>query len=294
MADDYDDYNHDPADEWWDACNAAEEMGLEPPELWDSDPNIPAVWDDMTKSKNWLGGADKDWEKEKEVHNQVIDAAKSRGELEEFYNQHKDWSQNPSNLETPYSRQMNDHWQQEMKQHIDPYDGEFQAPTWTNGSSPQRPGKWDTARDKWWNHNQEDYPQIPGYDWQPKDPDGVQRQQPPIPSFIASAPLYYRWVFSPESGEVELSHNQEGHPAEIPYHEQLADKINRANVVNGYAYRIGNGWRLSDDEHKPVEDPYVVSQVMRALGMTNERRSAEWTADEDYDRLHYGLPVIKD
>jgi hypothetical protein len=79
---------------------------------------------------------------------------------------------------------------------------------------------------------------------------------------MISDPLYYRWVFSPASGEVTLAHNLDDDPK---LHGDLAREQNEPGLVHGYAYRIGGGWRLTDWEHRPVEDPYVVAQVMRKL-----------------------------
>jgi hypothetical protein len=75
----------------------------------------------------------------------------------------------------------------------------------------------------------------------------------------AIAPIYYRWNFNPKTG-VALSHNEGDLDAFVNYREG-----SETDSTNGYAYRIGNGWRLTDWEHRPVEDPYVVSQVVRKL-----------------------------
>lgn len=75
----------------------------------------------------------------------------------------------------------------------------------------------------------------------------------------AIAPVYYRWSFGPKTG-VTLSHNESKIDALMNYRDGAT-----SDSVDGYAYRIGNGWRLTDQEHRPVEDPYVVSQVVRKL-----------------------------
>jgi hypothetical protein len=36
-------------------------------------------------------------------------------------------------------------------------------------------------------------------------------------------------------------------------------------TIHGYAYRIHGGWRITDDEHRPVKDPHVVEKVVKAL-----------------------------
>lgn len=74
--------------------------------------------------------------------------------------------------------------------------------------------------------------------------------------------MYYRWAFDPQSGTVNLGHNEEGEPSEVQYHSDLAT---HPDMMHGYAYRIGGGWRLTDWEHKPVADPYVFASIMRGL-----------------------------
>lgn len=101
-------------------------------------------------------------------------------------------------------------------------------------------------------------------------------------------PLYYRWSFTPEHG-VMLSSNDDDHPSRVPYHRDMGGS------TQGYAYRIGDGWRLTNGEHGAIEDPFIVAQVMRALVGKDglERASSEgWQPTEyDWDRTHYGLPL---
>jgi hypothetical protein len=110
---------------------------------------------------------------------------------------------------------------------------------------------------------------------------------------MVNLPTYYRWVFKPEDASVELSHNGEDHPAWVRYHTDLKD----GDSHHGYAYRIGGGWRLTDWEHKPLDDPYVVSSVLRKLrseeGYHNPHRHLDdWTQFEEpsFEEFHYGLP----
>lgn len=113
-----------------------------------------------------------------------------------------------------------------------------------------------------------------------------------VPSVFAKIahPLYMRWVFSPASGQVELSDNSQD-PLETKYHTDLARELNEPNLVHGYAYRIGDGWRLTDWDSRPVEDPFVIAQVMRTL-QTQQPSGNTWEPDydEDWSRIHLGLP----
>ena len=77
-------------------------------------------------------------------------------------------------------------------------------------------------------------------------------------------PLYWVWVFDPQDAEVEL-YNEEDHPLDTPGHSELAAKHPHPERLHGYAYRIVNGWRITDWEHKALEDPFVVGKVQEAL-----------------------------
>lgn len=84
---------------------------------------------------------------------------------------------------------------------------------------------------------------------------------------LAQSSLYYVWVFDPQSGEVELIDPDED-PLGIPSHDQLRQKYPHPETLHGYAYRIINGWRITDWEHKQVEDQYVLRQVKAVLQNT--------------------------
>lgn len=112
-------------------------------------------------------------------------------------------------------------------------------------------------------------------------------------------PLYFRWTFSPQTNSVALSHNGEDHPANIRYHTDLAREIG-PDSVHGYAYRIGRGWRLTDWDHRPLDDPYVSASVLRELrrqeGPYHPHPELDWQEVEpqeepEFNQFHYGLPV---
>lgn len=78
-------------------------------------------------------------------------------------------------------------------------------------------------------------------------------------------PLYFLWVFDPDSGEVILEHNEDRHAAEHVDHGHLAERVKHPDKVHGYAYKIRGGWRITTWDHKPVDDPFVVKQVRGEL-----------------------------
>lgn len=99
-------------------------------------------------------------------------------------------------------------------------------------------------------------------------------------------PFFHRWVYDPNQG-VMISHNLDSHPAFVKYHEELGP-----DLTGGFAYKIGNGWRITDRESKPLDDPYIVNQVVRRLNYRDEpetRLEGSWKPI-NWDRLHYALP----
>lgn len=79
-------------------------------------------------------------------------------------------------------------------------------------------------------------------------------------------PVYFLWVFDPQEGEVHLEHNEGRHAAEHVDHSHLAERIVHPERVHGFAYRIRGGWRVTDWEHRPVDDPFILRKVKSALG----------------------------
>lgn len=122
-------------------------------------------------------------------------------------------------------------------------------------------------------------------------------EQSPYTYATKRKPLYYRWIFSPQKG-VTLGTNSDDHPALVKYHQALGGDINDTDLTHGYASPIGNGWRVTDLDHQPVEDPFIVNQVVRRLnhedGPQMPSHEGLWRPIEyDWDRLHYGLPREK-
>ena len=110
-------------------------------------------------------------------------------------------------------------------------------------------------------------------------------------------PFYYRFVLRPSDGEVELAHNWESPADVVRYHSDLAAEQNEDGLYNGFAYRIKGGWRLTDWEHRPIDDPFVVAQVMRAIReqegahLPHDPQTAWEDAELASDKWHYGLPM---
>lgn len=191
----------------------------------------------------------------------------------------------------PYTGELSEGWQQgkpidEFQKPLFEQSPNWKVPGWY-GPTHQRLGP-ETRR---WN-----YPEYNGplYEENPLAPNG--REPYGMTYSHAGKPLYYRWVFSPTKG-VTLGTNQDAHPALIDYHQNLGGQINDTDLTHGYAYPIGNGYRVTDYEHQPVSDPYIVNAVVRRLNLGRDpQMSAEgsWQPTEyDFDRLHYGLPKEK-
>jgi hypothetical protein len=88
---------------------------------------------------------------------------------------------------------------------------------------------------------------------------------------VAGGPVYYLWVFDPATGTVRVENTDGVSRANQQYHLDLAQEIPHPSRIHGYAYPIRGGYRITDWEHKPVVDPFVKHQVVRALDGQGER-----------------------
>lgn len=198
-----------------------------------------------------------------------------------------------------------DWWDSAIKEHQNPETGRFDSPQLIRngppGSWPTAMGGWQTAMDRWWqNGGEQQYhdrlpPQLPGFEWGQNRPPATQVHQVMSSVAMGTPPMYYRWVFSPNTAEVDVSYNDEAHPTEVNTHGDLARARGEANLVHGYATRIGGGWRLTDWEHRPVSDPFIVAHVVNRLNSQGSYQPGApegpaWEFQQpDYDRLHHGI-----
>lgn len=96
--------------------------------------------------------------------------------------------------------------------------------------------------------------------------------------------IYYRWAYSPSTGDVTLSHNHEGHPADITLHADMAKERQEGDLLFGYAYRMENGWKVTDEDHKPADDVHLRVAVEKAIegkdgSPVQEDESPDWGPD---------------
>ena len=75
-----------------------------------------------------------------------------------------------------------------------------------------------------------------------------------------------------------------------PYDDTVYINDRKDLDQSGYAYRIDGGWRLTDEEHDAVNDPYIIKKVMEAL---RGGADAPEPADYHFGKLHYGQPFKK-
>jgi hypothetical protein len=79
------------------------------------------------------------------------------------------------------------------------------------------------------------------------------------------SPIYYLWVFDPVEDKVHVEHNEGRHRADHIDHGHLAERVSHPERLHGFAYRIKHGWRITNWEHRPVDDPHVVELVRKEL-----------------------------
>lgn len=84
--------------------------------------------------------------------------------------------------------------------------------------------------------------------------------------------IYYRWVYSPSTGDVTLAHNYEGHPTDIRFHEDMAEERPERDLLYGFAHRSSDNWKVTDEDSKPVDDPNIIYEVVHAVVKDEKRR----------------------
>lgn len=76
---------------------------------------------------------------------------------------------------------------------------------------------------------------------------------------------YYKFVVSPFTGDVTLSHNEEGHPADILTYQDLRDMHNEQDLINGYAIKQPGGWKIMNDDDQEIDDRFLLHKIESAL-----------------------------
>ena len=82
---------------------------------------------------------------------------------------------------------------------------------------------------------------------------------------INQEPLYYFWVYDPLTGTATIEHNEGVPKAFHKTHEDIRPDVTHPSRMNGFAYQIKGGYRLTTEDDKPVEDPFVTKAILHAL-----------------------------
>ena len=108
-------------------------------------------------------------------------------------------------------------------------------------------------------------------------PEDFDKLLPKLAAEPESGPIYYLWVWDPHEDKVHLEHNEGRHRADHIDHSHLAERVPHPDRVHGFAYKIRDGWRITDWEHRPVKDPHVLREVERSLKGIKKSSSASQT-----------------
>lgn len=72
----------------------------------------------------------------------------------------------------------------------------------------------------------------------------------------------YLWVYDPQEAVVHVKpFGDHGYPI----HDEMHPEITHPDRYQGYAYAIGGGWRIEDEDGHKVEDPYTLKKILSAL-----------------------------
>lgn len=302
-----------PGDHWYEmqpeeythATSEAEEHGLEGPDLRVEEPNYEKIIESVVNPEEHEVTS-YDYQQRKHVTpenkyrpawcDRLLSTANQLGhtqDLQEAFKDHLDSYWHPSYDAPEWDEE--DHHVVQTLNHL----GSALMPNWQGlGSQPQQVPIHPNQGLLWhpsWPDNTDGF--IPWSEHRdPYRPELQSMMEHRNFSKVAAAksdvPLYYRWAFSPDSGETALAHNHEDHPAKVKGHGDLAGILNRPNLVHGFAYRVPGGWRLTDWDHQPVDDTFVVSRVLDAL--RGKHSTPPSFGATDFERLHYGQPTPAD
>lgn len=77
--------------------------------------------------------------------------------------------------------------------------------------------------------------------------------------------FYYKWVFSPTTGDVSLISNEEGHPLDIMTHRELEAGRPEPDLIRGYAIKHPKGYKIMDEDDKEIDDPFTLTKIRKAI-----------------------------
>lgn len=115
----------------------------------------------------------------------------------------------------------------------------------------------------------------------------------------------YLWKYDPVENEVHIEPGEADHPADFPTFETMAQHVHHPDKMQGYAFPIEDGYRITDDMGKKVEDPYIIKQIVLALNKENPPKPLPHVryhgdpepfdyspmAEEPLDPEHYGSHI---
>ncbi len=79
-------------------------------------------------------------------------------------------------------------------------------------------------------------------------------------------PPIWLWVYDPQDASVIIKDGEgDGRPAHYVTHGEMSEHIHHPEKQQGYAYPIKDGWRITDDHHKKVEDPFLLKRIRAGL-----------------------------
>lgn len=77
--------------------------------------------------------------------------------------------------------------------------------------------------------------------------------------------LYYLWTYGANTGKVLLDTDDSRPRKDHRYHEHMGEDHEDTDLIHGYAYRIKDGWRITDIEHNSLDDGHIKLEIIRAI-----------------------------
>lgn len=77
--------------------------------------------------------------------------------------------------------------------------------------------------------------------------------------------LHYLFVYNPIDGDVEIEYNDVDNPIDARHHTEIKPHISHPGRIDGYIFKIKGGYRIVNNDMKPIEDSFVMGRIMKQL-----------------------------
>lgn len=79
-------------------------------------------------------------------------------------------------------------------------------------------------------------------------------------------PFCYFFAFNPMSGQTAIQDNETPRHTKTPKnHTEILPDLHHPGRINGLVLTIQNGYRIMDNDAAPIQDPFVIDSILKAV-----------------------------